>query len=140
VHVGENLPSDSFDQLAMPRFERLNNFACWLKHDRQEAEDLVQETYAKRLRVLQQSRKRQRASCSSVRMGSSCGRVLDRLAVAHCEILLLCEVDVLSGNLCHSRYPDGHGDVALIQCQKSVRRWPAITVSKRMKQTVNYGL
>ncbi len=34
----------------MPYFERLYNFACWLTHDRQEAEDLVQETYAKALK------------------------------------------------------------------------------------------
>lgn len=34
----------------MPLFERLYNFACWLTQDRQEAEDLVQETYAKALR------------------------------------------------------------------------------------------
>lgn len=34
----------------MPHFERLYNFACWLTHDRQEAEDLVQETYAKALK------------------------------------------------------------------------------------------
>jgi RNA polymerase sigma-70 factor, ECF subfamily len=44
------LPSESFEQLAMPHFERLYNFACWLTHDRQEAEDLVQETYAKALK------------------------------------------------------------------------------------------
>jgi RNA polymerase sigma-70 factor (ECF subfamily) len=50
VHVSENLPSESFEQLAMPYFERLYNFACWLTHDRQEAEDLVQETYAKALK------------------------------------------------------------------------------------------
>jgi len=50
VRVGENLPSESFEQLAMPHFERLYNFACWLTHDRQEAEDLVQETYAKALK------------------------------------------------------------------------------------------
>jgi RNA polymerase sigma-70 factor, ECF subfamily len=50
VHVVENLPSESFEQLAMPHFERLYNFACWLTHDRQEAEDLVQETYAKALK------------------------------------------------------------------------------------------
>jgi hypothetical protein len=31
-------------------FERLYNFACWLTHDRQEAEDLMQETYAKALK------------------------------------------------------------------------------------------
>jgi len=34
----------------MPHFERLYNFACWLTHDRQEAEDLVQETYARVLK------------------------------------------------------------------------------------------
>jgi RNA polymerase sigma-70 factor (ECF subfamily) len=50
VHVGENLSAESFEQLAMPHFERLYNFACWLTHDRQEAEDLVQETYAKALK------------------------------------------------------------------------------------------
>jgi RNA polymerase sigma-70 factor, ECF subfamily len=47
---GESLPSESFEQLAMPHFDRLYNFACWLTHDRQEAEDLVQETYAKALK------------------------------------------------------------------------------------------
>ena len=50
MHVRENLPSESFEQLAMPHFERLYNLACWLTHDRQEAEDLVQETYAKALK------------------------------------------------------------------------------------------
>ncbi len=44
------MPSESFEQLAMPHFERLYNLACWLTHDRQEAEDLVQETYAKALK------------------------------------------------------------------------------------------
>jgi RNA polymerase sigma-70 factor (ECF subfamily) len=34
----------------MPLFERLYNFAHWLTRDRQEAEDLVQETYAKALK------------------------------------------------------------------------------------------
>lgn len=34
----------------MPHFESLYNFACWLTHDRHEAEDLVQETYAKALK------------------------------------------------------------------------------------------
>ncbi len=34
----------------MPLFERLYNFACWLTQDRSEAEDLVQETYAKALK------------------------------------------------------------------------------------------
>jgi len=48
VDVGEGLPSESFEQLAIPHFE-LYNFASWLTHDRQETEDLVQETYAKAL-------------------------------------------------------------------------------------------
>lgn len=39
-----------FEELAVPLFERLYNFACWLAQDRQEAEDLVQETYAKALK------------------------------------------------------------------------------------------
>jgi RNA polymerase sigma-70 factor, ECF subfamily len=34
----------------MPLFEPLYNFACWLTQDRNEAEDLVQETYTKALR------------------------------------------------------------------------------------------
>ena len=34
----------------MPLFESLYNFARWLTHDRQEAEDLVQETYVKALK------------------------------------------------------------------------------------------
>ncbi len=34
----------------MPLFERLYNFAHWLTEDRAEAEDLVQETYAKALK------------------------------------------------------------------------------------------
>ena len=46
----ENLPTESFEQLAMPYFDRLYNFACWLTHDREEAEDLVQETYTKALK------------------------------------------------------------------------------------------
>src|SRR5713226_2406944 len=34
----------------MPHFDRLYNFACWLTQDREEAEDLVQETYLKALK------------------------------------------------------------------------------------------
>jgi RNA polymerase sigma-70 factor (ECF subfamily) len=39
-----------FEALAMPLFASLYNFAHWLTQDRDEAEDLVQETYAKALR------------------------------------------------------------------------------------------
>lgn len=39
-----------FAELAMPLFDQLYNFAHWLTQDRSEAEDLVQETYAKALR------------------------------------------------------------------------------------------
>ena len=39
-----------FEQLAMPLFDRLYNFAHWLTRNREEAEDLVQETYAKALK------------------------------------------------------------------------------------------
>jgi RNA polymerase sigma-70 factor (ECF subfamily) len=41
---------DSFEELAMPLFDQLYNFAHWLTHNREEAEDLVQETYAKALK------------------------------------------------------------------------------------------
>jgi RNA polymerase sigma-70 factor (ECF subfamily) len=44
------LPPESFEALAMPLFDRLYNFACWLTQNRDEAEDLVQETYAKALK------------------------------------------------------------------------------------------
>lgn len=40
----------SFEELALPLFDPLYNFAHWLTQDRTEAEDLVQETYAKALR------------------------------------------------------------------------------------------
>lgn len=42
--------SDSFEELAMPLFDQLYNFARWLTQNRDEAEDLVQETYVKGLR------------------------------------------------------------------------------------------
>jgi RNA polymerase sigma-70 factor (ECF subfamily) len=47
---GAHLQPDSFEQLAMPLFDQLYNFAHWLTQDRHEAEDLVQETYAKALK------------------------------------------------------------------------------------------
>ena len=40
----------SFEELSMPLFAQLFNFACWLTGNRAAAEDLVQETYMKALR------------------------------------------------------------------------------------------
>jgi RNA polymerase sigma-70 factor (ECF subfamily) len=48
--VAEERSSAVFEQLAMPLFDRLYNFAHWLTRNREEAEDLVQETYAKALK------------------------------------------------------------------------------------------
>jgi RNA polymerase sigma-70 factor, ECF subfamily len=39
-----------FEQLAMPLFDQLYNHGYWLTGDRADAEDLVQETYAKALK------------------------------------------------------------------------------------------
>jgi RNA polymerase sigma-70 factor (ECF subfamily) len=39
-----------FEEMAVPLFEPLYNFACWLAQDRAEAEDLVQESYTKALK------------------------------------------------------------------------------------------
>jgi len=51
VYVLEERSSPaSFEQLALPLFGRLYNFAHWLAQNREEAEDLVQETYAKALK------------------------------------------------------------------------------------------
>ena len=47
---GKRLPAAMFEELAMPLFEQLYNFARWLTQDQTEAEDLVQETYAKALK------------------------------------------------------------------------------------------
>jgi RNA polymerase sigma-70 factor, ECF subfamily len=46
----ESVSPASFEQLALPLFGRLYNFAHWLTQNREEAEDLVQETYAKALK------------------------------------------------------------------------------------------
>jgi RNA polymerase sigma-70 factor (ECF subfamily) len=49
--VSDESPSRiSFEELALPLFDSLYNFARWLTHDREEAEDLVQETYSKALK------------------------------------------------------------------------------------------
>ena len=47
---GAELQPDSFEELAMPLFDQLYNFAHWLTQNRDEAEDLVQETYVKALK------------------------------------------------------------------------------------------
>jgi RNA polymerase sigma-70 factor (ECF subfamily) len=47
---GADPQSGSFEELAMPLFDQLCNFAYWLTRNREEAEDLVQETYTKALR------------------------------------------------------------------------------------------
>ena len=47
---GAEFQLDSFEELAMPLFDQLYNFAHWLTQNREEAEDLVQETYAKALK------------------------------------------------------------------------------------------
>jgi RNA polymerase sigma-70 factor (ECF subfamily) len=46
----DRLPAERFEELALPLFDQLYNFARWLAQDRTEAEDLVQETYVKALR------------------------------------------------------------------------------------------
>jgi RNA polymerase sigma-70 factor (ECF subfamily) len=51
MHVHpQRMPPESFEELALPLFDRLYNFAHWLTQNREEAEDLVQETYAKGLK------------------------------------------------------------------------------------------
>jgi RNA polymerase sigma-70 factor (ECF subfamily) len=42
--------SAGFEELAMPLFDSLYNFARWLTQNREEAEDLVQETFVKALK------------------------------------------------------------------------------------------
>jgi RNA polymerase sigma-70 factor, ECF subfamily len=46
----QRLTAATFEELAMPLFDQLHNFAHWLAQDRSEAEDLVQETYVKALK------------------------------------------------------------------------------------------
>jgi len=46
----DDRPSARFEELAMPLFDSLYNFASWLVHNKTNAEDLVQETYLKALR------------------------------------------------------------------------------------------
>jgi RNA polymerase sigma factor (sigma-70 family) len=46
----DDSPVAGFEELAMPLFDSLYNFARWLVHNSNDAEDLVQETYLKALR------------------------------------------------------------------------------------------
>lgn len=48
--ANEPVPGTKFDELALPLFDQLYNFARWLTQDTAEADDLVQETYTKALR------------------------------------------------------------------------------------------
>src|SRR6476646_11350286 len=55
VRFGTSSPQDDkslpgFEELAMPLFDSLYNFAGWLAHNENDAEDLVQEAYLKALR------------------------------------------------------------------------------------------
>ena len=43
-------PSTLFQELAIPLFDSLYNFAHWLTQNQEDAEDLVQETYVKALK------------------------------------------------------------------------------------------
>ncbi len=136
----DRLPSEMFEQLAVPLFERLYNFACWLTQDRNEAEDLVQETYAKALkgfssfqpgtnfrawiyRILRNAFLNSRAGLKAVSLpldaeGEDAAlpateetpesillqradwqfvqEALQRLPVAHREVLLLCDMEEMS--------------------------------------------
>jgi RNA polymerase sigma-70 factor, ECF subfamily len=46
----DDQPLAGFEELAMPLFDSLYNFARWIARDSDDAEDLVQETYLKALR------------------------------------------------------------------------------------------
>jgi RNA polymerase sigma-70 factor (ECF subfamily) len=46
----DNQASPGFEELAVPLFDSLYNFARWIARDSDDAEDLVQETYLKALR------------------------------------------------------------------------------------------
>jgi RNA polymerase sigma factor (sigma-70 family) len=46
----DDQPPPGFEELAMPLLDSLYNFARWLSHNSNDAEDLVQETYLKALR------------------------------------------------------------------------------------------
>jgi RNA polymerase sigma-70 factor, ECF subfamily len=79
--------SAGFEELAMPLFDSLYNFARWLGRDSNDAEDLVQETYLKALRsfVSFQSGTNFRAWIFRILRNnflSSCSRLERRMTVA----------------------------------------------------------
>jgi len=47
---GTEPQSGPFEELAMPLFDQLYNFAHWLTRNQEEAEDSVQDTYIKALK------------------------------------------------------------------------------------------
>src|SRR5215831_15726616 len=130
------MPDATFEELSMPLFDQLYNFAHWLTQDATEAEDLVQETYVKALRgfsgfqagtnfrawifrILRNAFLNSRAGLKMVTLDASedepasdapspeaalvaqanreaVRNAMSELAVAHREILLLCEVEEMS--------------------------------------------
>jgi RNA polymerase sigma-70 factor, ECF subfamily len=50
MEVSSGRSAATFEELAMPLFDQLYNFAHWLTQNPSEAEDLVQETYVKALK------------------------------------------------------------------------------------------
>ena len=46
-----SLSNEEFEKLALPLMDSLYNFACWLCGDREEASDLMQESFAKALKA-----------------------------------------------------------------------------------------
>jgi RNA polymerase sigma-70 factor (ECF subfamily) len=50
MEVSDGRTASTFEELAMPLFDQLYNFAHWLAQNPTEAEDLVQETYVKALK------------------------------------------------------------------------------------------
>ena len=50
MEVSKGRTVATFEELAVPLFDQLYNFAQWLTQNRTEAEDLVQETYVKALK------------------------------------------------------------------------------------------
>lgn len=46
-----DVQNEEFERLALPLLDSLYNFACWLCRDRDEASDVVQESFAKALKA-----------------------------------------------------------------------------------------